>query len=259
MREPTDKCLLCGENNSDKKNSHLIPKFFGNGIFEGTNPRHGIQISRNGKTSKIQDIFKEDYILCSNCEKGLGVLETYCYLRLERFDDLQYRNQFSTFKRGEFQYFECTELNNKIFNLFIYSIVWRLSISQHFAFENLKLSTQDEEKLRIALNNCISSTQSGLFENLDKFNNIIDHSHVIIRPTKKLRPPTSHLSAASIDDTIHQIFLVDYIVFYLTDKKKLFSAFVEIDNNSDIRNTRIGLIRPEKWENYNIEILNKLI
>lgn len=73
MRQPIDICLLCNEKNSTKKNSHLIPKFFGKGIFYGTKPRYGILIDNNGTTTKIQDIIKEDYLFCADCEKGFSV------------------------------------------------------------------------------------------------------------------------------------------------------------------------------------------
>ena len=258
MRQPTDICLLCRNKNSDKKNSHLIPKFFGTGIFEGTKPRHGLQISKNGKTSKIQDIMKEDFLFCPSCEKGLSIFETYCALRLRRFDDPKHYKQFKRFKRGEFRYFECNEVDIKIFNLFVYSIVWRLSISNHPAFLNFNILTSDEEKLRQIINDFIVSTQSELLDKIDSLIELPLHSHVMIRPKKKQRPPSSMLSAASLNSSIHQIHLVDYLVFYVTDRSKLIHDFVEIDNNNLDRNVRIGLTTSELWEKFNFNLINKL-
>ncbi len=258
MRKPTDMCLLCQKKPSDKKNSHVIPKFFGKGLFDGTKPRHGIQISRNGVSSKVQDIIKENYILCSECEKGLSIFETYCTFRLERFNNILYHKQYKRFKRVEFQYFECNNLDIRIFNLFIYSIVWRISISEHNAFQKFQLPIVEEEKLRKVIKDNISKTQNELIDNLGNFSFLPDHSHAMIRPSKKLRPPNSMLSAASLDESIHQLHLVDYLIFYATDKEKLISNFNEINNNNIDRKVRIGLIDSKLWSEFNLGLMYNL-
>ena len=70
-------CKLCLERPADQKSSHIIPKFMCKGLFEETKPRHALSVTRDGKSRKIQDIFKEDYILCNHCEKRIGILETH--------------------------------------------------------------------------------------------------------------------------------------------------------------------------------------
>lgn len=259
MRQPIDICLLCNEKNSTKENSHLIPKFFGKGIFYGTKPRHGILIDNNGTTTKIQDIIKEDYLFCADCEKGFSIFETYCSLRLERLNNLRYFNQFKKFKRGEFEYLECKDLDIRIFNLFIYSIVWRVSISNHYGFLKFKLPTQKEEELRKVLKEYIVPTQNALIDKLEKLKELPNHSHVMIRPNKKLRPPSSMLSGASINDCIHQLHLVDYLIFYITDRDRLVEGFREIDNNNLDKLVRIGLTDPKLWESFNFDLINKMM
>ena len=95
MKYPTDKCLLCKENNSSQRNSHIIPKFFGQGIFSGTKPRHGISWSKDKGKKKVQDISKENYLFCPDCEKGFSVSEAYCAIRLERYNNIRYYNKFN--------------------------------------------------------------------------------------------------------------------------------------------------------------------
>jgi hypothetical protein len=80
---------------------------------------------------------------------------------------------------------------------------------------------------------------------------------VIIRPNKKLRPPTAMLSAASRDEWLHELHLVDYIIFYLTDKEKLVDGFIEIDNNNLENKVRVGLTSPDIWKNYNFDLIRK--
>ena len=257
MRKSTDICLLCHERNSNKENSHLIPKFFGKGIFEGTKPRHGIQISKSGEISKSQDIIKEDFLFCTDCEKGFSIFETYCALRLGRFDNLRYYSQFKKCKRGEFKYFECNEVDIKVFNLFIYSIIWRISISNHYAFLNFNIPAKNEEELRKLIKEYIVTSQSALLDKVDDLTELPSHSHVIIRPKKKLRPPGSMLSAASLGDNIYLLHLVDYLVFYVTEKDKLIQDYKEIDNNNLDRKVRIGLTDPKLWREFNFNLINK--
>lgn len=198
-------------------------------------------------------------ILCKDCEKGFSVLETYCALRLERFNEIRFANNFNRVKRGEFEYVECKNLDIKIFNLFIYSIVWRLSVSQKFAFENFKLKKNDEKEIKNTLKKHIKTNQNHLFKGLAGLEELPNHSHVMIRPNKKLRPPNSMLSAASRNEWLHELHLVDYILFYLTDKDKLVDGLKEINNNKLDSLVKIGLTKPEMWRSYNNDLINKII
>ena len=259
MRASNDICLLCDEKESTQKKSHIIPKFFGKGLYFGTSPKHSISFEKTGRTSKIQEIEREDFILCPECEKGFSVLETYCVLRLERFNEIRFANNFKRIKRGDFEYFECKYLDVKIFNLFIYSIIWRLSISRKFAFMKFKLNQADEIELKNILIKYIKTNQSDLINGLNDLEKLPIHAHVIIRPSKKLRPPKSMLSAASRNQWLHELHLVDYIIFYLTDIDKLVDGFKEIDNNNLDNLVKVGLTTPEKWESYNYDLINKLL
>jgi hypothetical protein len=251
MRRPKNICLLCQERNSTQKNSHLIPKYFGKGIFEGTKPRHGISINKKGQRNKVQDIVKEDFLFCPECEKGISIFETYCLIRLERYNNLRYFNNYKRVKQGEFEYFECKDLDIRIFNLFTYSIIWRVSISKSYDFGGFKLPASNEEELRLILNRFICLNQSELLEKVETFETLPNHSHVIIRPKKKLRPPNSMLSAASLNDWLHELHLIDYIVFYLTNNEKLVDGFKSINNNNLIGPVRVGLTSEDNWKSFN--------
>lgn len=259
MRRPTDICVLCQENNSTQKNSHLIPKYLGKGIFEGTKPRHGISISKTGKRQKVQDIIKVDYLFCPECEKGFSIFETYCSFRLDRFNDYAYFNKYNRIKRGEFEYFECKDMDIRIFNLFIYSIVWRISISDSYEFGGFKLPEIEEEILRNILNGFRTSTQTELIDSIYKLKTLPNHSHIIIRPKKKLRPPNSMLSAASLNESIHELHLVDYIIFYFTNKDKITSELKEIDNNNLEELVKVGLVSIKSWKSYSNAMIKNAI
>ena len=143
MRQPSDTCLLCNKQKATQRSSHIIPKFMGQGLFYGTSPRHAILWSKDRGKQKVQDIMKEDYILCPDCERGLSLLENYCALRLERLNKVKYFYQFRYIKEGDYEIVECKELDIKIFNLLIYSIIWRVSTSENIGFINFNLLSSD--------------------------------------------------------------------------------------------------------------------
>jgi hypothetical protein len=259
MRQPIDKCLLCKEKATSQKSSHIVPKFLGQGLFHGTKPRHSILWTKGENKKKVQDTIKEDYLFCPDCEKGLSVLETYCSLRLEQYDNFRFCKNFNHIKNEGFEFIQCKGIDIRVFNLFIYSIVWRVSVCNNFGFLKFKLSNYDEETLRLILKEHIMPSQNDLLYNLDALENLPNHGHVIIRPKKKLRPPLSMLSAASYDDCIHQLHLVDYIVFYLTDRDKLIGSLKILDNNRREGLVKIGLLDPFAWKDFNYDMIREAL
>ncbi len=259
MRQSTDLCTLCKDKEASQKGSHIIPKFLGKGLFYGTNPRNSILWYKGGRREKVQDIIKEDFLFCPSCEKSLGVLEAYCSLRLDRLNEIRFFNDFTRFKNGDFEFVECKGINIRIFNLFIYSIVWRASSSNTFGFNGFKLALEEEEKLRLTLYEFIRPTQTDLIQGINKMVFLPEHCHVLIRPKKKLRPPSSMLSAASYNEWLHQLHLVDYLLIYLTKQDKLIDSFKRIDNNRIEGLVKIGLTNSSNWKNFNFTMIKESI
>lgn len=173
---------------------------------------------------------------------------------LDRFNQYpRYYNQFRKYNDHGLEFFECKELDVRIFNLFIQSIVWRLSVCYSHAFSGLKLHLEDEEELRVQLANSTFHTQTSLSKYLNSVLEFSNHPHIIFRPYKKLRPPKSHLSAATLINSVHQLHLVDYVVFYYTDPTLIVPGLMKINNSSFGRNVRVGLINEEQWEKFNFD------
>jgi hypothetical protein len=257
MRSSSDLCLLCESRNATQKNSHLIPKFFSEGLFYGTNPRHTLLVSRDKSKIKVQDTFKEDFLLCSDCEKGFSVLETYCSLRLGRIGNFRFFNQFASIVNGNFEMIGCKQMDIKVFNLFIYSIIWRASVSTHVGFTNFNLESSDVELLRETLATNIAPSQNKLMNKMNNLSSLPNHGHVLIRPKKILRPPSSMMSAASYDTWLHQIHLVDYVLFYLTDPSKLINTLTILNNNRTNGLVRIGMIDSKEWKDFNLDMMKE--
>lgn len=257
MRNSNDLCLLCNNHHADQKNSHIIPKFFSEGLFYGTVPRFTLLVSKDKSKRKVQDTFKEDFILCPECEKSLSVLESYCSLRFGRIGNNRFFTQFNRIVDGKFEMVECKQLDIKIFNLFIYSIVWRISISKDLAFTSFKLENSASEQLRIILANNIAPSQTELMSRIKKLNSLPLHGHVLFRPKKFLRPPSSMMSVASYNTSMHQIHLVDYVLLYLTDPSKLINTLITLDNNRTNGLVRIGMTDPNEWKDFNRDMVRE--
>lgn len=259
IRQPDDACLLCHDNLASQKGSHIIPKFFGKGLFWGQSPRKATALFKGGKRQKVQDIIKEDYLFCPECETGFSILETYCSIRLERFNEIRYYKDFNRIKLKEFEFIECKEIDIRVFNLFIYSMIWRISISNNFGFLNFKLSEHEEEKLRQILKEFSTLSQADLFDKIDAINELPNHHHLIIRPIKKLRPPKSMLSAASYNEILHQLHLVDYLIIYNTGIDTLPEKLDQLENNRLGGLVRIGLLDKAKWESFNAKMFREAV
>lgn len=259
MKVPTRLCALCETRPANHKNSHIIPKFFSEGLFEFKPYKHGYSIRESGRESKIQDIPIEKYIFCSNCEKSFSILETYCSLELERYNNIRHSDKFIHHKIEGFQFAESKNIDIKIYNLFIYSIVWRLSISQKIEFETFKLPKEDESELKRILQTFLRTRLDELKESVASIDLSKKHCHYLIRPTKKLRPPKAMMSASTRTTWYHEVHLVDYILFYFTDKDKQMDKLSFLDNNFTDKLVKLGLVPPDSWEKYNMNLISNVI
>ena len=158
-------CKLCKINPADKNNSHIIPKFMCKRLFDNTHPRHSLAIGKNGKKQKLQDTPKENKIFCSNCELRIEKLETYFAKFFTEINNLgSARRQYTIEKLNDHEILLCKDLNPNIFKLFIFSLIWRCSISNLLDFENFKMDPAIEEELRMFLNSNLKSTHSELMQ-----------------------------------------------------------------------------------------------
>ena len=224
-------------------------------------PRHTVLFSSDGRQNKVQDTPKENNLICKDCEKGFNLYETFCAFRLKRFDALRYRTPkyYRNFKIGSYDCFTSIDLNIKIFNLFIYSIIWRASAADSDVFKNFKLLKKDEEILRHILKQYTSINLQELQKKLDSCNDLPAHRHFIFRPNKKLRTPDSGLYLRSITENFHHLGLVDYGLFYYTDKNEVFPGFEHFNNNRLEGEIIIGLLPENVWRETNFSIIQALL
>ena len=247
------KCTLCKVNPADKNNSHIIPKFMSKRLFDNTNPRHSLAIDKNGKQQRLQDTPKENKILCSNCELRIEKLETYFAKFFTEINNLgSARRQYSIEIQNDNEILHCKDLDPNIFKLFIFSLVWRCSISNLSDFENFKLDLLIEEELRMFLNSNLKTSHSELMQSIVEVQ-IVPHYHFCItKPKNKTRGIFTAFNFAPESFTI---FTVDYAIFFYTND----NPYVPVHKNFSNRENepvRIILGDDKNWLELNKTIVN---
>ncbi len=169
-RTPDLECMLCLQNKATKKNSHIIPKFITKSLLGQGNIKRAYTIGTNrmDKAAQFsQDTVKEDYILCDGCEQYFSVLEGYIATNLDnRLHDPKSANYFTEIGSGGISCKVCEQIDPIIFRLFIYSIIWRCTISSTEICVGFNLEDNEAEILRSILLECKQEKEQDLIADI---------------------------------------------------------------------------------------------
>ncbi|WP_395047003.1 hypothetical protein [Flavobacterium sp.] len=254
----TTDCKLSKAEVADKKNSHIVSKFFGKELFISDIGNHAEQIHKSGKSRKIYSIPKEDFILCSNCEKKFEVLETYFAIFFNKLRDyLNFPEDFSFQKLGSQDFISCKKLNPTLFKLFIYSLIWRLSISKHQTNENFILPNKIEEELREFLNQNLSVEQQILLKSVEMVKEFPSYDLCIIKPENKTDNFKGMYSAFQMSESAYLLVLVDFILFFYIDDST--DIVLKKFSNGQNENVIIPISDDERWFDLNKLIVSKML
>ena len=214
-------CPLCHTNLADKTNSHIIPKFLGKALFKNIKPRHTFQVDKSGKPRKIQDIPKQDFLICSLCEKRMEILETYFAKKLIAIND--YTNRKDKFKISEIgpnKILSCLDLNPLLFKLFYFSMIWRLSITSNSLFKGFKLPNEVESEIGSFLDSNLYPTHKELLKNLNSIKSYPKYHLMAYKHKDGEKNFAGILTAFRMSEDHFGIFTSDMILFfYLNDNK----------------------------------------
>ncbi|MBE98884.1 MAG: hypothetical protein CMP77_02760 [Flavobacterium sp.] len=246
-----NKCRICQINNADKKNSHIIPKFLSRDLFNSPLGNFAIQIDNNGNNRKIQSTAKQDYIFCTNCEHRLEILETNVsriFKKLRQYDN--FKNDFTLKYKVTQAYLEL-ETNPNIFKLFIYSLIYRCSISNNIANKNFKLPDDIESKIRILLHKDLPYTSHCL---ANIFNDIeySKYDFCLIKPERKNLGYSGMYCTFQYNPGGYIIVVNDFILFFHIDES--LDRTLKIYSNKCSNKIIITLSDDQRWF-----LLNKLI
>ncbi len=149
-------CKLCLKRRKLIKKSHVFPQLLYKGKFDEKNRLNLICSSDIFKKKFIQSGIYQSNLLCDECESKLSGIERYAYNNLFSFlsqkENLQKMDNNSKFIHEPFR-IQCLNIDYNSFKLFLESLLWRASVSNHPFFKNLKIEQCHEEELRISLDN----------------------------------------------------------------------------------------------------------
>jgi hypothetical protein len=229
------------------------------GLFEAVEPRHCLSIDKLGKGRKVQDTPKEDFILCKSCEKRIEVLETH-FARV--INDIHlYKNfpgRFKLLSIGTQQYIECNDINPTLFKLFLYSLVWRASISNLFEFLPFHLTSIDEEIIREFLNSNLTTDKKSLIEGIEKRSNVPSYHSCIIKPKEKSASSRGTFSICSMSETAHILLLIDFAIFFYTDQISIGQVLEKFSNKQN-QKVIVALVETEPWLDLNRLYISKML
>jgi len=254
MRQPTDLCHLCLTNESDKTNSHILSKFISTNFMDGIGTqRRGYQLDTetvlNNKSKIVQDSVKENYILCADCETYLGLIENIAsrtFLNLEK--QITERKVLKDTVKDFLDLLYCINSNPIIIRLFVYSLFWRVSISNDSLFEDYKLKDSFEDDVRKSLFQYKASTNDELI-GLTNSDHSIQIFPFTVMTAKSFQDPTSNVLFApySYDPYCLIVDRFSFMFFRKLDDIKV--NFIREFSNTQINDCRIMMVSQELWQN----------
>lgn len=256
MDEITEKCSLCLKNHPDKTNSHIIPKFLSHDLFISPGGNYAIQINRDGSSRKIQSTVKQNYLFCTFCENRFGIIETYIsrtFNNLRRYE--KYPGDFELHNLGTQEFLKLKRVNPDFFKMFIYSIVWRCSLSNNIANQPFKLPYFIEDQLRSFLDLNLGSSAEYLKREVEV--NVPEFHFCIIKPQRKELGYHGMYSTFQISDSTFIIVVNDFIMFFYLDDSidNVLRNYSNKNNNEII----IALADDKRWFELNKLIVHRML
>lgn len=252
-------CKLCLTREADKPNSHIIPKFLAKRLFESTKPRHSIEIDRKGKNRKIQDTPKESFILCKVCEKRLEYLETLISKKITSINNYNnLKDKFKLVKYGNNKILECLNINPIAFKIFVFSLVWRASITSLPEFESFKLDDKTESNLRILLNEKLKKSHTELIASFSESIDFQNYDYCIFKPLVRDEFSRGIFTSYKMDKFQFGIFTVDFIIFFFSNSKDMNPAYNFVSNYQNEK-VLITLTSTDDWKHLNELVIRKML
>lgn len=250
-RQPTDACLLCQANPATKTNSHILSRFISTNFLGPKGPgRKGFEFSSETilekKPKTIQDSPKENYILCDECEAYFSILEGQAS---DTFTQWEAKVNTGAFKRNTIEPYldivECITADPAITRLFIYSLFWRASISNHNLFIDYRLAPEFEEEIRQVLLTHKALTKDDFLKGIHNTPPAIYPFSMIT--AKSFADETANFVAAlySYDPYCLLVDRFSFMLFRNADQIKI--DFIKAFSNVTNHDCRIMVFSEELW------------
>lgn len=237
-------CKLCLREKELINRSHLFPNFMYKGIGDDKNRMSEISSSEPIRKKTVQSGAYEEHILCADCDNNI-------LSKLERYAN---NNLYSQPFRSDNENFEqitnvhginairCKSLDYTQFKLFLQSLVWRASVSEHDLFNNFKLTNEQAEQLRVSIYNSIP-----LEEN--------EYACLIVTHQNEEEPMTDLVFINSNNPKKVSFFINQFIYLFYIDTTTVDEAVSQI---SLCRKNEMGITKlPEgEWTKLRASVFN---
>jgi hypothetical protein len=245
-------CTLCQQNEATQKNSHIFPRFFKRNYLKSKKGFFYYNFSGQKVDRKVQDLPKQDYIFCPECESRFQTLEHYASLYLNSSYSSTEKTDFPTMKqRSDCQF--ALICDPKIFTLFVYSLIWRAHISTDDAFKDFILPKKCETDLRKTIYEVVPTKISELQSRLHLLKNQ-RWNYIFIKPEKK----EGIYHVINYNDNVSAngiafIHTFEYAIIFVLNRKRLPNNF-KYYVNRNFETFRFLMMKTKLW-NSTIEII----
>jgi len=239
-------CNLCKDRIANQRNSHILPGFLKKDYLKTTSRFFHSIIIGTRKLKIEQDLPKEDFIFCSHCENRFNTIETIISKHLSNSYQILQTKSYPKFRMLEYEYQLFKNCNPKVFTLFVYSLIWRMHISNHPVFEDFVLPENCAEDLRKTLHNFLTEKTSELNKSLET----LKHQRwdfIFIKPEHHPRG----FSNINFNENISKkkisfIIIWEYIIVFPLNNSSI-PKFLENYLNRNFKETRIIIFKNKTW------------
>lgn len=249
-------CKLCQQNEATQTNSHIFPRFFKKDYLKTNKGFFYYDIPKQKVDRKVQDLPKEDYIFCPECERRFQTLEHFASLYLD--------NSYNRLKKSDFpiaqKHSDCQlapTCDPKVFTLFIYSLIWRAHISTDNAFKDFILPDKCERDLR----KTIYKSTSPKISDLQGLLPLLNHqrwNYIFIKPERK----KGMFHVINYNDNIRLkglafVHTFEYAIIFIINKRAIPEKFKYYINNK-FNLLKFLNIKTDLWNSWIMNITEQM-
>lgn len=276
------KCKLCLKKEANQLGSHITSAFLLSSQIGKRGEEKGFTISTDPNQNYGQDVgaedIKDDYILCSDCEKRLSRIESiYSSAITQKIEKKEFAPNFEKkdWDNGNYSLYS-KKLDIIVFHLLHQSIIWRASISTQPLYNHFKLTPELEERMRFNLdlylphfcNSQAVQTEKDWSKMTNDCNDLFDFIPIAVIKAENInnKEMTYDFFDNLSKEPYHSI-INEYFIFVFADglvwKDNYFgmkSEFI-LDNiiNKDYSAPVIGVISNEKYFNIIQKINDEMV
>lgn len=157
-----------------------------------------------------------------------------------------------------YQLLECLNINPMLFKLFIYSLVWRCSISTLPEFFNFRLKNETEDEIRKFLKSSLRRSHQELIISLPDIIEYPKYNLCVFKPKHINIRSRGILAAYQMSDYYYGIFTSDLIIYFFQDERLIDDRLQNLSNDQN-NIVKIILANTDSWQKWCKAVINKIL